>query len=325
MKTNYNNDRLFLFAGSSNPVLAQEIAEISNINLGKISIKEFPDGEIHVEILECVRGCDIFVVQTIATKPNHFLMELMIIIDALKRASVRSITAVIPYFGYCRQDRKANGARVPITAKLVADLIERAGATQVVTMDLHAPQVQGFFNIPVDDIMAGPALLEELERSYFKDFVVVTPDIGSAKLARNYAKLTGSEYVIIDKSRISATEVSVNNLYGDVKGKNVLLIDDICSTAGTLVAAAKTCSEAGANRIVSLVTHGLFVRDAIKKIEESPIESLIISNTIPLSSNSLACKKLHQVSVARLFAEAILCIVTAEEPMSTLLINDKKH
>jgi ribose-phosphate pyrophosphokinase len=314
--SNSAKEHAFLFAGTSNRSLAQEIADISGIPLGKVVIDEFPDGEINIEILECVRGCDLFVVQSIATRPNYYLMELMIMIDALRRASAKSITVVIPYFGYCRQDRKADGARVPITAKLVANLLETAGATQLITMDLHAPQIQGFFDIPVDDILAAPLLLEKLATIDFHDFVVVTPDIGSVKLASKYARISGVEYVIIDKSRLSATEVAINNLYGDVKGKNVLLIDDICSTASTLVAAASTCQAAGASRIVSLITHGLFVAEAIHKIEASPIEALIISNTIPLTGKALASQKLIVASVAKLFATAIRCILASESMWS---------
>ncbi len=309
------DDHLFLFAGTSNPELAQEIAANAGIKLGKIAITEFPDGETSVEILHSVRGCDVFVLQTVALKPNHYLMELLIIIDALKRASAKSITAVIPYYGYCRQDRKTS-TRVPITAKLVANLIEKSGANHIVTMDLHAPQVQGFFDVPVDDLQAYPVLLDSLKDLNFNEFIVVTPDIGSVKLARAYANKSGVEYVIIDKSRTSATEVSVLNLYGDVKGKNVLLIDDICSTAGTLVAAAKACQDGGAKRIVAMITHGVFVDEAIEKIEASPIEALVVSNTIPLTKKAASCKKIVVVSVAKLFSKAISCIMTGESMFS---------
>ncbi len=310
------DNHLFLFAGTSHPALAQEIAANAGIKLGKIAITKFPDGETGVEILDSVRGCDVFVLQTVAIEPNHYLMELLIIIDALKRASAKSITAVIPYYGYCRQDRKTS-TRAPITAKLVANLIEKAGANHVVTMDLHAPQVQGFFDVPVDDLQACPVLLEALGNLNFDDYTVVTPDIGSVKLARAYANISGVEYVIIDKSRTSATEVSVLNLYGEVRGKNVLLIDDICSTAGTLVAAAKACQEGGAKRIIAMITHGVFVNEAIEKIEASPIETIVISNTIPLTSKALNCKKMIVVSVAKLFSKAILCIMTGESMTST--------
>lgn len=304
---NKTHQECLLFAGTSHNELAEEIAANLNIPLGKISTAQFPDGEISVEILECVRGRNVFILQTIAQKPNHFLMELLIIIDALKRASAKSIAVIIPYFGYSRQDRKTD-TRVPITAKLVANLLETAGAKQILTMDLHAPQVQGFFDIPVDNLQASPALLEAVKQLDFKDFVVVTPDIGSVKLARAISKATGAEYVIIEKSRISPTEVSVHNLIGSVEGKNVLLTDDICSTAGTLVAAAEACHAGGAKRIIGAVTHGLFVGDAIKEIERSHLETLLISNTIPLSENSRHCKKIIQVSIAKHFSHAISCI-----------------
>lgn len=300
-----------LFAGSSHQTLVKEIISYAGFRQGKIAIKDFPDGEIDIEILECVRNYDVFILQTVALQPNHFLMELLIIIEALKRASAKSINVVIPYFGYCRQDRKTE-LLVPITARLVANLLEAAGATRALTMDLHAPQVQGFFNIPLDEIRATPAFLDALLRLNFNHYVVVTPDIGSVKLASRFAKMTGTDYVIIDKARVSATEVSVHRVYGDVKDKNILLIDDICSTAATLVAAAQACQENGAKRMIALITHGLFVDQAIEKIEASPIEFLLVANTIPLSPKALACKKLVSVSVAGLFAQAMLYMVKGE-------------
>lgn len=303
----------YLFSGSSHPELAKEVANCLTCQLGKVSIERFPDGEIFLQIQENVRGRDVFVFQTVALDPNNFLMELLIMIDALKRASARSITAVIPYFGYCRQDRK-DRPRVPITAKLVANLLMNAGATRILTMDLHAGQVQGFFDIPVDNLFGRPVLAEafnKLSRGD-NDLVVVTPDIGSVKLAEAFARQLSAGFAIIDKLRISATEVDAVALIGDVKGKDVLLADDMCSTGGTLASAAKACQEKGAKRIFAAVTHGILVDDALKKIEESPIEALLISNTVPVAEKVRNAPKVRIVSIAPLLAQAIGCIISKE-------------
>jgi ribose-phosphate pyrophosphokinase len=303
----------YLFSGSSHPELAKELANCLGCQLGKVAIEQFPDGEISLQIQENVRGRDVFVLQTIALRPNHFLMELLIMIDALKRASARSIAAVIPYFGYCRQDRK-DKPRVPITAKLVANLLVNAGATRVLTMDLHAGQVQGFFDIPVDNVFGRPVLAEafkKLGRSG-NEIVVVAPDIGSVKLARAYAKQLNAGLAMIDKLRISATEVDAVAVIGDVKGKDVLLADDMCSTGSTLVSAAKACQEKGAKRIFAAATHGILVGGALKKIEESPIEALLISNTVPVAEKAQKASKIRIVSIAPLLAQAIGCIISKE-------------
>ncbi len=299
-----------LFSGSSHSFLAHEIATHLNIDLGKIELKRFPDGESQVQILENVRGRDVFVHQTIALDPNNYLMELLIIIDALKRASARSIAAVIPYYGYCRQDRK-DKPRVPITAKLVANLLTHAGATRVLTMDLHAGQVQGFFDIPVDNLYGRAILAEAFRKFAPSNYIVVAPDIGSVKVARAYAAHLGVDFAIIDKHRASPTKIETVTVIGDVNGKDVLLADDMCSTGGTLVSAAKACREKGAKRIFAAITHGLFVGDCLKQIAESPIEALLTSNTIPeeLSSHF---SKVHKFSVAPLFAQAIRCILDKE-------------
>lgn len=300
-----------LFAGSSHPDLARQIAEYLGVTLGKLKIERFPDGETFVQILESVRGRDAFVLQSIALDPNNFLMELLIIVDALRRASARSITALIPYFGYSRQDRK-DKPRVPITAKLVANLLVNAGVTRVVTMDLHAGQIQGFFDIPVDNLY-GRHCLETAFKGYAKnELVVVAPDIGSVKLARSYAHDLGADLAIVDKQRYDAAKVEAVNLIGDVKGKYVLLADDMCSTAGTLVSAAKACQEKGALKIFAAVTHGLCVGDALEKIESSPIEALMMSNTIPDRDRFAATAKVKIVSVANLFGQAIHCILSRE-------------
>ncbi|MEI8365309.1 MAG: ribose-phosphate pyrophosphokinase [Parachlamydiaceae bacterium] len=304
-------DQHFLFSGSSHSTLAKEVADHLGSKLGNVLIERFPDGEISLQIRESVRGRDVFVFQTVALDPNNFLMELLIMIDALKRASARSIAAVIPYFGYCRQDRK-DKPRVPITAKLVANLLVNAGATRVLTMDLHAGQLQGFFDIPVDNIVGRSILAEAVKQLGSNEMVVVTPDIGSVKLARAYARQLNCEMAIIDKLRMSASEVDAVTIIGDVKGKDVLLADDICSTAGTLTSAAKACREKGAKRIFAVVTHGLLVGNAVERIEKSPIEALLISNTVPVSESVQKCSKVRIVSIAPLLSQAIRCIISKE-------------
>lgn len=307
----FSSSNLLLFTGSSHPALAQQVAEYLGVKLAKMELERFPDGEIGVQVLDNVRGRDTFVFQTVALDPNNYLMELLIMIDALKRASARSIVAVIPYYGYCRQDRK-DKPRVPITAKLVANLLVNAGATRVLTMDLHAGQLQGFFDIPVDNLYGRPVLAEAFKKFDLKNFVVVTPDIGSIKLARAYATYLGVDFAIIDKHRSSATQVEAVSVIGDVKGKDVLLADDMCTTGGTLVSAAKACREKGAERMFAIVTHGLFVGSSVEKIEQSPIEALLMSNTIPYTDRLAGSTKIRTVSVSSLFGQAISCIVSQE-------------
>ncbi len=297
-----------LFAGTSHPELAKQIAHCLGISLGKARIEMFPDGEIGVRILESVRGRDVFIVQSIAHNPNFYLMELLILVDAFKRASARSIIAVIPYYGYARQDRRGR-EREPITAKLVADLLQTAGVTRVLTMDLHTEQIQGFFDIPVDNLYGRTVLVETLLKQKLDRCVVVTPDVGSIKLARGYAEALKVDLAIIDKRRINAKgQVEVAALIGDVKGKDVLLVDDIWSTGGTLKTAAKVCKKAGAKRIYAAVTHGLFVGDELK---DSEIEKIVVSNTVP-TPETVKRKTLQIVSVAPLFGKAIESIVGAK-------------
>lgn len=301
---------MLLISGSSHPTLANEIANGLNTTLGQIDLHRFPDGEISLQIKESVRGRDVFIIQTIALDPNTYLMELLIIIDALKRASALTITPVIPYYGYARQDRK-DKPRVPVTAKLVADLLERAGATHLLTMDLHAGQIQGFFNVPVDHIHGMPSLAQAVKQMGPKDLVVVAPDIGSVKMARTYATALNAGFAVIDKQRLTNHEVEAT-VIGDVKGKDVLLADDMCSTGGTLVSAAKACREKGAQRIFAAATHGLLVGDCVERIEESLIEALFISNTIPFTERLAGSTKIRTISVGNLFAHAIRCLVTQE-------------
>jgi len=294
-----------LFAGSSHNELARRIAKELKTPLGKIQIETFPDNEIGVQILQNVRGKDVFVLQTIARHPNLYLMELLIIVDALKRASARSITAVMPYFGYARQDRKDKG-RVPITAKLVANLLQKAGVSRLLTMDLHAEQIQGFFDIPVDNLLARPLLMKATKG--WKKEIVVAPDIGSLRLARAFAEELKMGYAIVDKRRIDAKRVEMSPLTGNVQGKDVILIDDIYSTGATLQKAAGACKRGGAKKICAAVTHGLFV-DAT--FEESAIEKVVVTDTVPLPLG-FSSKRVEIVSVAPLFAKAIDAIVSAK-------------
>ncbi|WP_213105552.1 ribose-phosphate diphosphokinase [Candidatus Protochlamydia amoebophila] len=305
-----------LFAGSSHPILATEIAQQLKISLGQMQLSKFPDGEIGVQLLESVRGKDTFVLQSIALDPNFYLMELLIIVDALKRASARDIVAVIPYYGYCRQDRK-DKFDVSITAKLVANLLVEAGITRILTMDLHVDQLQGFFDIPVDHLSGRQLLIDELQKLDLTNSIVVAPDIGSVKTARTFASQLSVDFAIVDKYRKSAIEVVDYHLIGDVNGKDVLLADDICSTGATLMSAAKACQEKGANRIFAAFTHGLLVDDSVKQIENSLLEIVWMTNTIPHTKRLKEASKLKTVSIASLLAHAIQCIVS-DESISSL-------
>ncbi|PIS01938.1 MAG: ribose-phosphate pyrophosphokinase [Chlamydiae bacterium CG10_big_fil_rev_8_21_14_0_10_42_34] len=298
-----------LFAGSSHPELAKDVASSLGVDLGKVLIESFPDGEIGVQILENVRGKDAFVLQSPARRPNHYLMELFILVDALKRASARSIVAVIPYFAYARQDRKEKG-RVPITARLVANLLEKAGATRVLTMDLHTEQVQGFFDIPVDHLHARLLFVKALKEKKLKDAVVVSPDVGSNKMARKFAEDLKLDLAIVDKRRVNGRSVEVNAIIGDVKGKQVILVDDICSTGGTLETAAKICKQEGAKSVFAVVTHALLMGSSKLK----GIDQLFITDSVPASRQA---KELQVVTIAPLLAKAIEN-VTADKSISSL-------
>jgi ribose-phosphate pyrophosphokinase len=294
-----------IFTGNANPALAKEIAQVLGLPMGQIEVGRFSDGEISVNTYETVRGCDIFVVQPTCTPVNDNLMELLIMIDSFKRASAGRITAVIPYYGYARQDRKAK-ARDPITAKLVADLIDAAGADRVLTMDMHALQIQGFFNIPVDHMLGMPTLVEHYKEDHFTDdnLVVVSPDLGSVTRARAFAEQINAPLAIVDKRRPKANMAEIMNLIGEVKGKRAILFDDMIDTAGTVVNGAEALIDKGAEEVYACCTHGVLSGPAIERISQSPIKELVITNTIPLPAEK-RLPKIKVLSVASVFAEAI--------------------
>ncbi|HYU15820.1 MAG TPA: ribose-phosphate pyrophosphokinase [Candidatus Acidoferrum sp.] len=295
---------LSIFTANSNRPIAEEICKYVEIPLGRADVTHFSDGEIYVEINENVRGVNSFVVQSTCTPVNESLMELLIMIDALKRASAGSIVAVIPYFGYARQDRKVK-PRTPITAKLVADLISAAGADRVVAMDLHAGQIQGFFNIPFDHLYGMPVFLDELRHMSLDDVVVVSPDAGGVERARAFSKRLGGGMAIIDKRRSARNVSEVMNVVGDVKGKTAIIADDIIDTAGTLCNAAQAVMDAGAKSVMACASHPVFSGKAIERIQASPLTDVVVTNTIPLSDAGRACSKIKVLSVARLLGEAV--------------------
>ncbi len=302
MRRYWEQGELKIFSGNSNPILAMKIAEVMGIPLGKIRVGRFADGEVDVHILENVRGSDCYVVQSTCPPVNENLMELLVMIDAFKRASAGRIIAVIPYFGYARADRKAE-PRVPISAKLVANLLTVAGADRVITIDLHAPQIQGFFDIPVDNLYARPVFLEYIKDMNISNTVVVSPDIGSVDRSRSFAKRLDLNLVIVDKRRPKANMAEVYNIIGDVKDKNCLIFDDMIDTAGTLTSVARVIKEAGALKIIAFATHGVLSKDAFKKIEDSPIEEVVFTDTIPIDETKSS--KVKVITVSKMLAEAI--------------------
>jgi ribose-phosphate pyrophosphokinase len=305
-----------LFTGNANPALAREIAQTLGVELGKAKVGRFSDGEVDVEIQQNVRARDVFVVQPTCAPTNEFLMELLIMVDAFKRASARRITAVIPYFGYARQDRRPRSTRVPISAKVVANLLETVGVERLLTMDLHADQIQGFFDIPVDNIYASPVLLSDVKSKAYPNLVVVSPDVGGVVRARALAKQLGSDLAIIDKRRAAANVSEVMHVIGDIEGRNCVIMDDMIDTAGTLVKAAEVLKERGANRVFAYCTHPVFSGPAIERIAASQLDEVVITNTIALSNAAQACKKIRQLSVAFLFAETIRRISDGESVTS---------
>ncbi|MBU8899744.1 phosphoribosylpyrophosphate synthetase [Corallococcus sp. H22C18031201] len=309
-----------VFTGNSNPGLALRICEYLKRPLGKAVVGRFSDGEIHVEIGENVRGLDIFIIQSTCPPSNDHLMELLIMCDALKRASAGSITAVIPYYGYARQDRKV-AARTPITAKLVADLLGVAGATRVVSMDMHAGQIQGFFNIPSDHLYGSPVFLEDLRKRFPEpnDLVIVSPDAGGVERARAYSKRLNTGLAIIDKRRPRPNASEVMNLIGDVKGKDAILVDDMVDTAGTLAQAAAALKDKGARRVVAYAVHPILSGPAIQRITDSVLEEVVFTDTVPLSDAAQACPKIRVLTTERLFGEAIARIHRADS-LSSLFV-----
>lgn len=305
-----------LFTGNANPVLAQEIATNLGVELGKAHVGRFSDGETTVEIQQNVRARDVFVVQSTCQPTNENLMELFIMVDALKRASARRITAVIPYFGYARQDRRPRSTRVPISAKVVANMLETVGVERVLTMDLHADQIQGFFDIPVDNIYASPVLLSDLKSKAYPDLVVVSPDVGGVVRARALAKQLGCDLAIIDKRRPKANVSEVMHVIGEIEGRNCVIMDDMIDTAGTLVKAAEVLKERGAKSVFAYCTHAVFSGPAIERIAKSQLDEVVITNTIPLTDAAKACTKIRQLSVAFLFAETIRRISDGESVTS---------
>jgi ribose-phosphate pyrophosphokinase len=305
-----------VFTGNANPALAAEIAGHLGIALGAASVGRFSDGEATVEINTNVRARDVFVVQSTCAPTNENLMELLIMVDALKRASAERISAVIPYFGYARQDRRPRSSRVPISAKVVANLLQTVGVSRVLTMDLHADQIQGFFDIPVDNIYASPVLLTDVKSKNYRDLVVVSPDVGGVVRARALAKQLGCDLAIIDKRRPKANVSEVMHVIGDIDGRNCVIMDDMIDTAGTLVKAAEVLKDRGAKSVYAYCTHPVFSGPAVERIKNSALDEVVITNTLPLSDAGKACKKIRQLSVAFLFAETIRRISDGESVTS---------
>jgi ribose-phosphate pyrophosphokinase len=311
---------MMIFSGNANLPLAEQVAKFLKIPLGKATVSQFSDGETMVEILENVRGRDVFIIQPTCAPTNNHLMELIIMADALRRASAARITAVIPYFGYARQDRRVRSARVPITAKVVADMMGKVGINRILTVDLHADQVQGFFYIPVDNVYATSSMLADIRQRKFKNLIVVSPDVGGVVRARAIAKLLNeADLAIIDKRRPKANHAEVMNIIGDVKDRTCLLMDDIVDTAGTLCAAAKVLKKEGALSVKAYCTHAVLSGDAIKHIEESEIDEVVVTDTIPLSDAAKKSKKIRQLSIGEMLAQ-IIRRINEEESVSSMFL-----
>lgn len=312
-------DSLMVFTGNANPKLAADVVKRLNISLGRADVGRFSDGEITVEIQEHVRGKDVFILQSTCAPTNENLMELLIMVDALKRASATRITAAIPYFGYARQDRRVRSARVPIAAKLVADLLAAAGVHRVLTMDLHAEQIQGFFNIPVDNIYSLPIMLADVWKQNFDDLMVVSPDVGGVVRARALAKRLECDLAIIDKRRPKANVAEVMNIIGEVEGRTCVIMDDMVDTAGTLCKAASALKANGAKRVLAYCVHAVLSGPAIERINTSDIDELVVTDTIPLREDARNCSRIRQLSVADVMAETIRRI-SNEDSVSSLFI-----
>lgn len=311
-----------VFSGSANPKLAQTVADNLHIPLGKADINRFSDGEIAVEIKENVRGKDVFILQPTCAPTNDHLMEVILLADALRRSSAGRITAVIPYFGYARQDRRPRSARVPISAKVVADMLSIAGIDRIMMVDLHADQIQGFFDVPVDNLYGTPVLLRDLKQQNYENLMVVSPDVGGVVRARAMAKLLGdADLAIIDKRRARANESQVMHIIGDVSGRDCVIVDDIVDTAGTLCKAAQALKDHGARRVVGYITHPVLSGKAIETIQKSALDELVVTDTIPLSEAASACANIRQISIASMIAESLRRI-NNEESISAMFEYD---
>jgi ribose-phosphate pyrophosphokinase len=306
-----------VFTGNANPELAKKIVDRLGIPLGDASVTAFSDGEIAVELNENVRGRDVFIVQSTCAPTNDNIMELMVMIDAMRRASAGRISAVIPYFGYARQDRRVRSARVPITAKVVADMLVGAGVDRVLTVDLHAEQIQGFFDVPVDNVYGSPVLLDDINEQNYQDLIVVSPDIGGVVRARAIAKQLDVELAIIDKRRPRANVAEVMNLIGDVNGRTCLLVDDMVDTAGTLCSAAKALKDRGANKVVAYCTHPVLSGNALENIKHSVLDELIVTDSIPLSDALISLPNVRQLTLSKMLAEAVRRL-SNEESLSAM-------
>ena len=313
-------NNLMVFTGNANPALADAIAKNIGVPLGRASISKFSDGEVSVELNENVRGKDVFVIQPTCAPTNDSIMELLLMSDALHRASANRITAVVPYFGYARQDRRVRSARVAISAKVVADMIGAVGVNRALTVDLHAEQIQGFFSIPVDNVYGSPVLTDDIERQNYSNLTVVSPDVGGVVRARAVAKQINADLAIIDKRRPTANEAQIMHIIGDVNGKSCLIVDDMVDTAGTLCKAADALKDHGATKVVAYCTHPVLSGPAIQNIEGSNLDSLVVTDTIPLNGKAKSCKSIRQLSMAKLLAESIRR-VSNEESISAMFDN----
>ncbi|MBI2779273.1 MAG: ribose-phosphate diphosphokinase [Gammaproteobacteria bacterium] len=311
---------MMVFTGNANPRLAEDVVSHLNMPLGKANVGRFSDGEIMVEIMEHVRGKDVFIVQPTCAPTNDNLMELLVMADAMRRASAYRVTAVIPYFGYSRQDRRPRSARVPITAKVVANMISSVGVNRVLTIDLHADQIQGFFDLPVDNVYASPLLLGDIWRQEHPNLMVVSPDVGGVVRARAMAKHLEADLAIIDKRRPRPNEAKVMHIIGEVEGRTCVLIDDLVDTAGTLCQAALALKEHGATKVVAYCTHPVLSGRALENIENSVLDEMVVTDTIPLRPEARACRKIRQMSVATMLAETMRR-VSAEESVSSLYMD----
>lgn len=309
--------KLMVFTGNANPELAQKIAESLDSRMGNATVGQFSDGEIAVEINENVRGKDVFILQSTCAPTNDNLMELILMVDALRRASAARITAVVPYFGYARQDRRVRSARVPISAKVVADMMVKAGVDRVMTMDLHADQIQGFFDVPVDNVYGSPILLDDIERQNYDDLVVVSPDVGGVVRARAIAKQLNADLAIIDKRRPQANQAQVMHIIGEIEGRTCVVVDDMIDTAGTLCKAGEALKDHGAACVVAYATHPILSGPAVDNITNSVLDEVVVTDTIPLADHARRSGKIRQLSVAGLIAEAIRR-VSNEESVSAM-------